>query len=487
MSTGNPDLQRDEVQRDSVEPAGPTAASPDGSGYWLEHAWLPSGPARSVRVRVRDGRFASVEVGVDPEPQDEQIAGLVLPGLANAHSHAFHRALRGRTHTGDGAGTFWLWRQKMYDLAGRLEPDSYTRLATAVFAEMAAAGITCVGEFHYLHHRPDGTPYPDPNAFGLGLIDASRAAGIRITLLDTCYLAGGLSADGHSPLAGPQVRFGDGDVAGWRARVTPPATGPLGAHARWGAAIHSVRGVPAHALAEVAAVAAEFDLPLHVHLSEQPAENAAALAYYGRTPTQLLDEAGALGPRVTAVHATHLSELDIARLGATGTRICACPTTEADLADGIGPFPALAEAGCGLCLGSDQHAHTDLLAEARRMEEHQRLVSGTRGTFSPAALLQAATVGGHESLGWGDAGRIAVGARADLVGVDLRSVRTAGSEPAQAIMCATAADVTDVVVDGQRVVTAGRHRAAPGGDVGRLLAEAIEQTTQDLETVETAR
>ena len=445
--------------------------------YWLEHAWLPDGVVSAVLVEERDGRFAEIVPNARIAPPDAiALHGLVLPGLANAHSHAFHRALRGRTH-GDG-GTFWTWRERMYAIARRLTPDSYRQLATAVYAEMAAAGISCVGEFHYLHHRPDGTPYGEPNAMGLALVEAAAAAGVRITLLDTCYLAGGLSAEGHLALDGPQIRFGDGTATAWQARVERMAPGgatPLDGHARLGAAIHSVRAIPRDQLPVVAAAARRNALPLHVHLSEQPAENEATIGHYGHTPTELLAAAVALGPDTTAVHAIHLSERDIDLLGSSKTAICACPITESDLADGIGPFPALQRAGSPLCLGSDQHVEIDLIGEARRLEQHERLASGRRGTFAPDDLFRFATEAGHHALGWTDAGRIEPGARADLVAIDLTSVRTAGADPAQIVMCATAADVTDVIVDGRPIVRDRVHRL---GDIGALLTEAISLSTR---------
>ncbi len=324
---------------------------------------------------------------------------------------------------------------------------------------MALAGITGVGEFHYLHHGPGGARYADPNAMGHALIQAAADAGIRLTLLDTCYLAGGLGPDGHLELGPEQVRFGDGDADGWAERAGRLAdTGTV----RIGAAVHSVRAVPRAALPVVAAAAQ--GRPLHVHLSEQPAENEAALAHYGRTPTQLLAEQGVLGPLTSAVHATHLTDQDIATLGRTGTTSCFCPTTERDLADGIGPAMALRTAGSPLSLGSDQHAVIDLIEEARALEMHERLASLRRGRFTPAQLLAAATR--HDSLGWADAGALIVGAWADLVAVRLDSPRTAGADPAQVLLAATAADVATVVVDGRTVVADGRHRLGDVGDLG---------------------
>lgn len=417
--------------------------------YWCERAWLPDGPADAVLVRAAGGVITEVEAGV-PATGD-RLRGMVFPGFANAHSHAFHRALRGRTH-GDG-GTFWTWREGMYALAARLDPDSYHRLARLVYAELVLAGYTWVGEFHYLHHAPDGSRYADPNAMGTALIEAARDAGIGITLLDTLYLAGGLDATGYLPLTGPQVRFGDGDVNGWLDRVSRlPGIG---------AAVHSIRAVPAPALPDFAAVTA--DRPVHVHLSEQPAENEACQAVHGCSPTELLADAGLLHPSTTAVHATHLSDVDIRLLGSAGVTACFCPTTEADLADGIGPARELADAGCPIALGSDQHAVVDPLAEARALEYGERLRTGHRGRFTPAELVVAAT----------SRRMIAVGAPCDLVAVRTDTVRTAGALPGQLLTAGTASDVDTVVIGGELVASGGEHRTL--GTVGPELAAVIEE------------
>jgi formiminoglutamate deiminase len=425
----------------------------DRTTYFAEYAWIDGAVARDVHLEVSGGRFATVTPGAPA--RGTRLPGLVLPGLANAHSHAFHRALRGRTH--GERGSFWTWRELMYSVAGRLDPDSYFTLARAVYGEMALAGITCVGEFHYLHHGPDGTAYADPNAMGHALVEAARAAGIRITLLDTLYLTADM--DG-TPLQGVQRRFGDRDPDAWRERS---AARRAAEHARLGAAVHSVRAVPARHLAGLAGRD-----PLHVHLSEQRAENDQCRAVHGCTPTELLHRHGILGPGTTAVHATHLSDGDIKTLGSTGTGVCLCPTTERDLADGLGPGRALADAGVPLSLGSDSQAVIDLFEEARGAELHERLGTERRGHFSAAELLSAATA--HGALGWDDAGRIAVGARADLVAVSLSGVRTAGVDPAGAVFAATAADVTHVIVDGRPVVDGGRHT---GFDVPAALRKAL--------------
>jgi formiminoglutamate deiminase len=421
--------------------------------YHAEYAWLDGPePVADVAIEVDGGRIVAVHPG-EPEA-GAVLKGLTMPGFANAHSHAFHRAMRGRTQS--GPGTFWTWRDQMYTVAARLDPDSYYRLARATYAEMVLAGITCVGEFHYLHHAPDGTRYADPNAMGRALLAAAKDAGIRITLLDTLYLTS--SVDG-APLAGPQVRFGDGSVDAWLDRIAELKPEP---HALIGTAVHSVRAVPETALRVV-----PKDRTFHLHLSEQRAENEAAQAKYGRSPTQLLADAGALTPNTTAVHATHLSTVDIRLLDESGTGVCLCPTTERDLADGLGPAGAL---NTPLCLGSDSQAVIDPFEEARGLELNERLRTERRGHFTAAALVATSSGNGHRALGWSDAGRIAPGYRADLVTVALDSVRTAGVEPAQAFYAATAADVTDVVVDGRAVVRAGHHRDL---DVARELAATV--------------
>ncbi len=280
----------------------------------------------------------------------------MIPGLANTHSHAFHRALRGRTQA--GRGDFWAWREQMYAVADRLDPETYVALARATYAEMALAGITCVGEFHYVHHQPGGVPYSDPNAMGAALVEAAAQVGLRLTLLDTCYLRGGID----EPLTPSQRRFSDGDAAAWVARVDKLA---VPAHARIGAAIHSVRAVPSNQLGDVADWARTHAVPLHFHLSEQRAENEACVERYGVTPTRLLADSGALGVAAVAVHATQLTADDIALLAASSTGVCLCPTTERDLADGIGPAGALAAAGVALSVGSDGQSVIDLFEEAR--------------------------------------------------------------------------------------------------------------------------
>jgi formiminoglutamate deiminase len=441
-------------------------------------AWLGDEVAADVLIEAHGERITTITPGVAAPAGAVRLEGLTLPGLANAHSHAFHRALRGRVQ--GGSGTFWTWREQMYSVAARLDPGSYYALARGVYAEMALAGISCVGEFHYLHHAPGGTPYAEPNAMGDALVAAAADAGIRITLLDACYLTGGIGR----PLQGPQLRFGDGSVGNWQRRVDAMRSSVHKngrSHARIGAAVHSVRAVPREQIRAIAGWAKQYGAPLHVHLSEQPAENEECVEAYGVTPTRLLAECHALGARTVAVHATHLTADDIGLLGTTMTGVCMCPTTERDLADGIGPAKDLQEAGSPLCLGSDQHAVIDLFEEARGMELDERLRTRRRGHWRAGELLTAATSAGHYALGWPQAGRLEPGAYADLVTIGLDSVRTAGTDPAYAaeaaVFAATAADVRHVVVSGRDIVQDGRHLLID--DVPGTLTAAISAVTAD--------
>lgn len=441
--------------------------SPERLSHWFaDLAWLGE-VAERVTIGVADGRIDSLIADSTPPADATYLRGITIPGLANAHSHALHRALRARTQT--GAGDFWAWRRLMYDLVDELDPDRYYALARATYAEMALAGITAVGEFHYLHHDRGGRRYQNPNAMGEALLAAAADAGLRITLIDTCYLQATVGGDA---LETSQLRFSDGDPEAWAERVDALSGSPT---ARIAAAIHSVRAVDPASMEIVGDWAGRRNAPLHVHLSEQTRENEECIASTGMTPTAVLAQAGVLGPNTTAVHGTHLTRADIELLGSSGTTICLCPTTERDLADGIGPARALATAGSPLTVGSDMHAVIDLFEELRAVELDQRLIAGRRGLHEPAELLRAATTAGMRSLGWDDRG-LAVGAPADFTTVTLDSPRTAGATPGTAVehlvFAATAADVTNVVVGGRRIVEHGEHTSE--GDVGGALRSAID-------------
>lgn len=426
--------------------------------FWCEFAFVDGNTERGVKVNCDDdGSITEVSIGAE-QGGASVLMGVVLPGFANTHSHAFHRALRGRTNA---RGSFWTWREEMYRIANRLDPDTYLDLATATYAEMVMAGFTAVGEFHYLHHQPDGTPYSDPNQMGDVLKEAAKRAGIRLTLLDTCYLSGGIG----QPLRPEQLRFGDGNVDRWAERSSRLTADE---NTRIGAAIHSVRAVPADAMPKVAEAAS--GRPLHVHLSEQPQENGECLAIYGVTPSELLSREGILGAETTAVHATHIEASDIALLSSSATGVCLCPTTERDLGDGIDSGFALDQAGVRISLGTDQHVAIDAFEEMRGIEMNQRLTEHARGLFPSDHLIRISSENSHRALGWPHGGRIAVGAPCDLVAVDLDSVRTSGSEPDQIVMAATAADVLTVIVGGREIVAQGQHQVS---NVPRILREAI--------------
>jgi len=412
------------------------------------------------------GRISALTPGAAAGEGDLRL-GTVLAGSGNAHSHAFHRVLRGRTH--DRGGDFWRWRTVMYEAAARLTPELYAALAEAVFAEMLLAGWTSVAEFHYVHHQPSGEPYADPNAFGSALAAAAGAVGIRLTLLDTLYLTSGPG----TPLLPEQARFGDRTAAAWLDRWQALAGLSPGA-VTVGAAIHSVRAVSPEDIAWVGEHL-PAGAPLHLHLSEQVAENEQSLTAYGKTPAGVLAAAGVLAPRLSVVHATHLTAGDIALLGDAGVTAVFCPTTEADLGDGIGPARELADAGAVLALGSDQNAVIDPWLEVRGLEAGERLRSQRRGRLRPAELEQARTRGGYAAAGL--PGGLAAGACADLVEVDTGTVRTAGAALGQLALTATAADVTRVIVGGRVVASGGR--LADGRDPAAMLRAALAAFRDD--------
>ncbi|UVI36464.1 MULTISPECIES: amidohydrolase family protein [Brevibacterium] len=464
--------------------------------YWCESAWIDGAVAHGVLLSADDtGTLTAVETGIDTAPSDaEAVSGFVLPGGVNAHSHAFHRMLRGRTH-GDG-GTFWTWREVMYSVAAKLDPQAYETVARAVFAEMLAGGYTSVGEFHYVHHAQDGTPYGTErprgdaeagterprgdasddaghraHAMERALARAAASAGIRIRLLDTCYLTGGIDSE----LSAEQARFGDGTIDGYMDRHAGligafadefPVETPGESFVHVGAAIHSIRAVPAANLQRFT----ELSGPVHVHLSEQPAENEASQEAYGATPTEVLARSGVVDDRLSAVHATHLSEEDIAILGGSRSTIVMCPCTEADLADGIGPARELADAGAVISLGSDQHVVLDALRETQGLEAGERLRSGQRGRFSPAELITALTAGGARSLDL-PVGGLEVGKACDFVAVRNDSIRTMGSLDEQIILTASASDVHLTVSGGKVRVRDGVHTEL--GDIAELYAQAF--------------
>ena len=407
----------------------------NGSGKWhAEQAWLGH-RAENVLIEVEAGRISSIEEDTFAPHDAVILKGWTMPGLANVHSHAFQRLLRGEIES--GGGDFWEWRERMYRYT-QWDPADYFKHAQLVFREMLEAGITAVGEFHYLHGHG--------NELGEALIDAAGEEGIRITLIDACYLRGGL--DGR-PLEPEQMLFSDGDADAWARRVDDLVESD---GVRIAAAIHSVRAVDAESMRIVATYARERKVPLHIHLAEQPAEVDECVQVEGCTPAELLEREGILGPDLTTVHAIHLTEHDVALLGQNQVSVCACTTTERNLGDEVGPLQVLSRAGCRLTAGSDSNAVIDILEEARGIDLDQRRALGRRVLHQPLELFEAATVNGMRALGW-EAGELKAGMLADFITLDPPSPLWREMTPAYVVYGLSGRDVTNVVVGGQTVVT----------------------------------
>src|SRR5215472_15185672 len=401
--------------------------------------------ARGVALAIaQDGTCAGVGSPPPAAPVERLPGKLVLPGLVNAHSHAFQRLLRGRTQSaapGRPRDDFWTWRETMYRAASALDPDGLAVASRQCFVEMARAGITTVGEFHYLHHTPDGAPYADPLELALRVVSAARNVGLRMHLLRVGY-----ARPGHDAAPEPrQRRFYDRTPDTFLAAVSALAQRVQGDPlVTVGAAPHSVRAVPRSWLE---AVARARPGTVHMHVAEQPREVEACLAEYGRRPVELLHEIRLLAE----------------------TSICACPLTERDLGDGILPADALARAGATLCIGTDGQSEIDPLEELRALEGHLRLQQGRRLVLPStgagpdalaSTLLRAATEGGARSLGL-EVGVLAPGRPADLCAVDLHHPSLIGAPRdgllAAVVFSAPASAVTDTWVQGRRVVQGGHH------------------------------
>jgi formimidoylglutamate deiminase len=451
----------------------------------------------------------------------------MLPGMINAHSHAFQRVLRGRTEhrTANQQDSFWTWREMMYSAATRLTPEDVYDASRMAFLEMALSGITAVGEFHYLHHGPDGAPYDDPNLLAKEVVRAAGDVGLRIALLRVAYGRAGYQVEPNPKQArfierdsgtylknvqkliadatlgtSPTVREGSASAAKNGALPDGRASAPH-ASAWVGVAPHSVRAVPLDYLREVVAYANEHQLKVHMHVAEQPAEVSACVEEYGRTPIALLDTEGLLSKRFTAVHAIHVTPKAIPSLARTGAIVCACPTTERNLGDGVVPADEYFKQGVAVCLGTDSHAQIDLLEDARELEYHLRLqkleravLPGGNPTPGPPAgqpgwggavregasageigkstlpdgrvsdiatqLFDCATVNGARSIG-AAGGALEAGKPADFFTVALDDPSIAGASPddllSSVVFASTRAAVREVVVGGKPIVSEGQH------------------------------
>lgn len=431
---------------------------------WL---WVDGELKSGVGVGIgEDGRIVSV----GSEPGDGEIRRLpgrvLLPGFVNAHSHAFQRVIRGRTEfrqPGRESDDFWSWREQMYAAALALTPEDVEISARMAFLEMALAGITTVGEFHYLHHPAEGGRYEDPDELAKRVAAAAEAVGIHLVLLRVSY-----ARAGHRKEANPrQIRFIDESAEEGIEAVSRLRNQGM----EVGLAPHSVRAVPLDWIRSLASFAESANMPLHMHVSEQPREIEECLAEHGRRPIALLHQEGVLGERFTGVHGIHLEESEVAALGTSGAHICACPTTERNLGDGIVPARELRRAGVQLSLGTDSQAEISPLAEMRALEGNLRLRDLQRVALAEAGeaggpdalganLLRMATEGGASSLRQ-ETGKIRAGAWADLVAFDLDDPSICGATPETLLttiaLSAERPAIREVWARGRQIVEEGRH------------------------------
>ena len=435
----------------------------------MSQAWLPDyiyteGRFRSGLALVADSAGKIVELS-ENAPRATRLAGrAMLPGLVNAHSHAFQRIIRGRTEyrSQNATDSFWTWREQMYAAATQLSPDEIYNVSRLAFLEMAKTGITAVGEFHYLHHSPDGSPYADRNQLGHEVIRAANDVGIRIALLRVAYARSGFNTAPNPR----QVRFIENSPDTYIAHLDlllnsiNTKDGMIWA----GVAPHSVRAVPLDYLKQIIAFANERELPVHMHVAEQPAEVDACIEEYGRSPVALLDTEGLLSDRFTAVHAIHVTPKAIAALARSGAGVCACPTTERNLGDGVVPTDLYFKSNVPVSLGTDSQIQIDLLEDARELEYHLRLKKMERNVLAPenetgasaiaTKLFECATVNGAKAIGF-DGGKLEAGAPADFFTVDLNDISIAGASTdellANIVFSLSRTAIRDVVVNGKQL------------------------------------
>lgn len=444
-------------------------------------AWLPDfiytgGRFERELALVYDESGRIARLAPPGELKDYRIMWLkgraMLPGLINAHSHAFQRVIRGRTEhrTANAGDSFWTWREMMYTAAARLTPEDIYDASRMAFLEMALGGITAVGEFHYIHHAPDGRPYTDPNTLAKEVVRAARDVGLRIALLRVAYARSGYNTEPNPQ----QSRFIEARPETYLHGVEQLIADlrPTGKTDAWvGLAPHSIRAVPLDYLREVAHFGAEHELPVHMHVAEQPAEVAACTEEYGRPPVAVLDTEGLLGPRFTGVHVIHVEPDELTMLAGAGAMVCACPTTERNLGDGIVPADTLFKAGVRVALGTDSHTQVDLLEDARELEYHMRLQKLERNVLAPeenatsalaARLFDCATRYGAESIG-ALGGALEPGRAADFFTVDLFDPSIVGASLddllSNIVFSLSRTAIREVCVGGKLVIEDGQHHA----------------------------
>jgi formimidoylglutamate deiminase len=455
----------------------PDNATAGGRSRWVEHAYVRV-DAQGIIVEVGTCAAKSAvkrEFGVVHDLG--QVA--LLPGMVNGHSHAFQRLIRGKTgrRAAGDPSSFWSWRSAMYEAASLLNPDLIYDATLACYSEMAQAGISAVGEFHYVHHQPDGTPYDDENAMSKAIAAAAADVGIRLTLLEVFYARAGFG----QTLLPEQRRFCDASLDRYLRRVDDLRTWANHRTCRIGLAPHSIRAVGAADLRVLSHYANKHELVVHAHVSEQVRENDECAREHQCTPIELFDRCGLLerSRSFTAVHAIHVTARDMALLHEQ--HVCACPTTEADLGDGIVPAQRWLASGVRMALGSDSNAVIDLVQEARFLEMNERLAARSRLVLANASgevaptLIEAASEAGSSSLGLDGVGRLAKGMAFDAAAFDLDHPSLRDVEPAFAldaiVLAGSAAPCIQTWVAGRPLAT-GRHQLRRSWAKEELAGEA---------------
>ena len=429
---------------------------------WFGHALLPEGWARNVRLSIADGRIARVENGIDRAAADEAHA-IGLPGMPNLHSHAFQRGMAGLAETrGPDGDSFWTWREIMYRFVERLEPGAFEAIAAMAFAEMLESGFTRVGEFHYLHHAPDGTPYGNPAEMAARVAAAAAQTGIGLTLLPVFYAHSGFGALPPKPT---QRRFIN-TVEGFAKLLAASRAAVAGlGDAVVGVAPHSLRAVTQNELAQVAALAGRT--PVHIHIAEQTKEVEGCLAWSGQRPVQWLLKHQSIDERWCLVHATHVTDKETADIARSGSVVGLCPITEANLGDGVFPAESFLAAGGRFGIGSDSNVLIDAAEELRTLEYGQRLIhrrrnmlAAAKGMSTGGEIYRAALCGGAQALGAGDAA-LKTGASADIVTLNSHHPAMIGRLDDALldswIFAARGGTVDSVWRRGRKVVSGGRH------------------------------
>ncbi|MCP1375731.1 formimidoylglutamate deiminase [Dyella lutea] len=424
--------------------------SPSADVHWTPQGWRADG-----QLAVD----ATGHLAESPDAVGEPLGRWVLPGMPNLHSHAFQRAMAGLAERrGPGNDSFWTWREAMYGFAAALDPESLQAVAAQLYVEMLKAGYTQVCEFHYVHHQPDGAPYAQPEAMSLALIEAAKEAGIALTLLPVLYMTGGF--DGR-PLAPRQRRFGHAEVSDYL-RLLEALRAHESADLRVGIALHSLRAVPENAMRMLLATGAAQAGPIHIHIAEQLGEVQDCLAVRGARPVEWLLDHADVDARWCLVHATHLTGHETSRLARSGAVAGLCPTTEANLGDGLFPLADYLDAGGVLGVGSDSHISVSPVEELRWLEYGQRLVTRHRniaarseGASVGETLWRAALRGGAQAAGL-PVGALDAGRRADLLVLDdeapLLAARDAGSAMDSFLFAGNAPLVRHVMCGGRWVV-----------------------------------